>query len=355
MAEAKAHLEARDRGELTGLVATYSVPPGNYTLPDGNNRRYPVRPFAYMAEPPSGVPATANAILNHAGVVQPGNRTVGQVVRVVHGPVPLWGARQGEDVMMTGALAFDIRVFDPGAPLFQHTQTQVVLQPGDPGWRGYPTDPPVLGAYLHDNNMGSGAIGTNVGPNAVFPYLGQGAYVDMGYGYDKRWDAISGNNIRATLPAPKYAPAFASASPPWFFELRELPDVLRRPLSPGYAVYDTWSFHYENNGVNEDNDEVANGAWSAAGSGGTPSIDEGTNGLDDFGHYVNPTIDPVVNPPWKTMSPPAVLLGVDDNGERETAPPYDRPLRGLQVLIRVYEPDSRAIRQVRVNQHFMPE
>ena len=49
------------------------------------------------------------------------------------------------------------------------------------------------------------------------------------------------------------------------------------------------------------------------------------------------------------------VLGVDDIGERETVPPYDRPLRGIQVLVRVYEPDSRAIRQVRVNQHFMPE
>ena len=48
-------------------------------------------------------------------------------------------------------------------------------------------------------------------------------------------------------------------------------------------------------------------------------------------------------------------LGPDDVGERETAPPYDKPLRGAQVLVRGYELDSRAIRQVRVSQHFMPE
>ena len=53
---------------------------------------------------------------------------------------------------------------------------------------------------------------------------------------------------------------------------------------------------------------------------------------------------------WITMA-----LGVDDVGERETTPPYDKPLRGMQVIIRTYEHDSRAIRQVRVNQHFMPE
>ncbi|HEX2477537.1 MAG TPA: hypothetical protein VHK01_22465, partial [Lacipirellulaceae bacterium] len=70
----------------------------------------------------------------------------------------------------------------------------------------------------------------------------------------------------------------------------------------------------------------------------------GTNGLEDFGHYLD---NGVVVQDHR--------LGVDDVGERETAPPYDRPLRGVQVLMRVYEPDSRAIRQVRVNQHFMAE
>jgi hypothetical protein len=63
--------------------------------------------------------------------------------------------------------------------------------------------------------------------------------------------------------------------------------------------------------------------------------------LEDSGHYRDDWDD--------------IRLGVDDVGERETVPPYDKPLRGVQVLIRTYEPDSRAIRQVRVNQHFMPE
>ena len=31
-----------------------------------------------------------------------------------------------------------------------------------------------------------------------------------------------------------------------------LADAANSQLAPGYAVYDTWSFHYENNGVNED-------------------------------------------------------------------------------------------------------
>jgi hypothetical protein len=175
--------------------------------------------------------------------------------------------------------------------------------------------------------------------------MGQGAFVDMGYGYDKRWGNVGGT---AMLVAPRYTTAFASESPPWFFEPRELPDIYisSRPVnqswlsqrSPGYSVYDTWSFHYENNGVNEDQLRSDGSAWQLVDN----SVDEGTNGMDDMGSYSD----------GYTTAP---RLGVDDTGERETVPPYDRPLRGLQVLMRVYEPDSRAIRQVRVNQHFMPE
>jgi hypothetical protein len=76
--------------------------------------------------------------------------------------------------------------------------------------------------------------------------------------------------------------------------------------------------HYENDGLDENN---ANG------------IDEGTNGLDDAG------------------APGAV----DDPAEYETLPPYPHRLRGLQVKIRVYEPDSRQIREVTVVQDFLPQ
>ena len=129
---------------------------------------------------------------------------------------------------------------------------------------------------------------------------------------------------------------------------RGLSDVYSNLLAPGYSVYDTWSFHYENNGVNEDTDELESGFWQRedGDAAGSPQIDEGTNGFDDPGVY------------WVTGTSAYVTErrhGPDDVGEYETTPPYDKPLRGLQVLIRTYEPDSRAIRQVRVNQHFLPE
>ena len=77
-------------------------------------------------------------------------------------------------------------------------------------------------------------------------------------------------------------------------------------------------------------------------------VDEGTNGLDDVGSYADGFVA-------STAIPINPRLGPDDVGERETVPPYDKPLRGLQVLLRLYERDSRQVRQVSVNQHLVPE
>ena len=82
-------------------------------------------------------------------------------------------------------------------------------------------------------------------------------------------------------------------------------------------TYDTWSFHYEHDGQDQNGNSV---------------VDEGVNSVDDDGNF-----------------------GVDDIGERETSPPYPVPLRGLQIRLRVYEPDSQTVRQVTVAADFVSE
>jgi prepilin-type N-terminal cleavage/methylation domain-containing protein len=326
-AQATAHINS-------GAAVAYSIDaPANYTDP---MRQYKVRPFAFVNDQ-SSVPATAQAILNDDGAV----------VRVVHGPVPLWGARHGEDVQLTNVLAFDVRAFDPGAPIFRHLErapdrtvtNETTLTPNDPGW---------VAAFTSGDNTASGAslIGKNNANNdVVFPFVGQGAYVNLGYEFGL--PGFPNNKVAFNTTAPS---DFSSAAQPWFFKARDLRDVFDRQLAPGFSVYDTWSFHYENNGVNDDNDGTLNNNGAITHqvplTTGVASIDEGTNGLDDFGHYYNATTN---------MVETAARLGVDDIGERETIPPYDKPLRGAQVSIRAYERDSRVIRQMRVNQHFMPE
>jgi len=46
---------------------------------------------------------------------------------------------------------------------------------------------------------------------------------------------------------------------------------------------------------------------------------------------------------------------VDDDSEKTNPPPYPVPLRGIQVKIRVFEPDSKQIREVTVVQDFLPQ
>jgi type II secretory pathway pseudopilin PulG len=236
---------------LNNFVNAYRV--------DNSGGAYASRPFCYLE---GGSPATARAILNDDG----------GVVHVVRGLAPLWGKRRGEDVMLTDALAFDLRLFDPGAPLFLEPSTETVLAPSDIGW-----------APAAANMM---------------PLVGQGAYVDAGYGL----------NVVVSGPTPVA---------PWFAEPRWTPDRVGNPLAPGYSLYDTWSFHYEHNGWNEAGDNL---------------VDEGTNGFDDDLAY-----------------------GVDDVDERETMAPYDRPLRAMQVKLRIFELDTQQIREVTVGQHFVSE
>jgi hypothetical protein len=67
---------------------------------------------------------------------------------------PLLQERQGEDIMLRNALAFDVRVYDPQAPL--RLNNSIVVAPGDPGWSAgtAPTDNPV-GAFVDLNYNGA--------------------------------------------------------------------------------------------------------------------------------------------------------------------------------------------------------
>jgi len=181
-------------------------------------------------------------------------------------------ARQGEDVVLTNVLAFDVRVFDPAAPVALSASGNTAIVPGDlPALPGTP--------------------------------VASGCYVDLGNG-------VTGNSLLA-IASGTITPRFAG-----FGQQRsELvgSTTFRR-------TYDTWSTHYEANGIDEDN-----AVDSSAGA------DQAINGLDDNNDGV-----------------------IDDPGEFETSPPYPFPLRGIEVRIRCYEPSSRQVRQVTVRHTFVP-
>lgn len=77
------------------------------------------------------------------------------------------------------------------------------------------------------------------------------------------------------------------------------------------AVYDTGSNHYEQDGIDQFNDGV---------------FDISMDGIDNDGNGV-----------------------IDEYNERETTPPYPFALRSIQIKIRVFELDSRLVREVTVS------
>jgi hypothetical protein len=175
--------------------------------------------------------------------------------------------RQGEDLLLTNVIGFDVRVFDPYAEM--KLLNGMVVTPGDPLYTsGSATNPRTFGAY-----------------------------VDLGANVSTATTAIGTPTLSGSMQA-------------------------KSGLNGGVKinmVYDTWSLHYEFNGIDDDN----NG-----------DVDEGSDGEDH---------------------PTKGILGiVDDDGERETAPPYPQALRGIEVRIRCYEPSSRQVRQVTVRHTFVP-
>jgi hypothetical protein len=136
----------------------------------------------------------------------------------------LTGAREGEDLVLTNVLAFDVRVFNPG----------------------------------------------------LATAAGSAAYADLGGAMHAKVAAKLGGS--------------------------------------GTVTYDTWSMHYEFNGIDDD---------------GSNGVDQGTNGIDDNGDNV-----------------------VDDLEEFETAPPYGVPLRGVEIRIRCIEPTSQEVRQITIQHSF---
>ncbi|QDV79960.1 PilW family protein [Botrimarina mediterranea] len=305
---------------LGGGYAVVAYEPSD-TETTSMDRVYGARPFA-LVNYSTASPCTARAVLNE----------VNQVVHVTRGLVPLGGSRRGEDVMMTDALAFDLKVYDPGAPIYRIASGTdfLIVGPNDPAWPA---------AILTDAN-GPAANGDV----AIDTFESQGAYVDLGYG--KRSPAF-GVSQRYTgdplLPVGALNLVAPIAPQFWrdgFVRLPSQPTSTAAPLTTLYANYDTWSWHYENDGINQDRD---------SGPNGRPTVDEGANGLDD----PDPTI--AGDPRLVDNAADIALYGPDDFAERETRPPYDAALRGLQVSLRAYERDSRQIREVRVKESFVPE
>jgi type II secretory pathway pseudopilin PulG len=198
--------------------------------------------------------------------------------------------REGDEVVLTNVLSADVQVFDPTAEV-RVTGNGVPLEPSDPGYFSAPSN---------TNNP-------------------RGAYMDLG---DTRVAGAQFGNMSSFASNRSLLAANTASTPP----------IL-------YSTYDTWSFHYEHDGIRQPTHLVPEMPRTWRRGSGDP--DPGTNGLDD-------------NDATK-ISGGTAYPGVDDISERETSPPYPYPLRGLRVKIRVYEPSSKQVRETTVVESFVPE
>lgn len=226
--------------------------------------------------------------------------------------LPLLLQTAGSDVVANDVTGFDVRVWSPDANVRQANPLMteaVLIQPGD---AGYSINPPPLPPVVSNDTSYA---------------VGYGAFVDLGYGKDLESPAeFPYESEYTSLPAQPpstrnvlTAPQFSTTPNP--NSLLDYPMPV--PIPGRQRVYDTFSTHYETNGVDDDQDGL---------------IDEGTDGLD-----TNPP-----DPPG-----PAAGNGVDDVGEREVEPPYPFAVRGIKVTFRTVHRETAQMHQTSVVQSYV--
>lgn len=340
-----------------GSVVSYQPGAGQSSADlTSTDRVYAARPLVRFLST-TDTPATARAVLDEDG----------HIVHLTRGLAPLSGARRGDDVMMTDALGFDIRVFDPGAPTYAYypgadktVRADQMIRPGDPAWaRAFAEDVP---SWLGNNYNESDVPGDLVAANEPLVWQRSGAYVDLGYGSSfivpstgqipigSRFVPLAGDRDGRVASG-----NFASLR---FFDDGRVRLSANESVTSLYAIYDTWSSHYESNGINEDLD-VLRTTYTLEDPERVVEIsmvDEGSNGIDDPNPADRGDLRIAeVSKPANQGADDRSFYGPDDPAERETRPPYDTALRGVQVALRVYERDSRQIREVKVRESFVPE
>jgi hypothetical protein len=293
-----------DQNDISIRLEGATVVPN--TLGDLTKRenRFAHYPRATTPGPPvdSGFPYDLNNAIPGSPANRPNNLTNNPSLLIQKGNsallVPLAGDRLGDDVLMTNVLAFDVQVYDPNIPLRQ-SGAGTILTPTDPGF----------------------STGTAVTGNP----MAAGAFVDLGYndgGAPAPAPLFSSNARRDILTGLASVTNVLAPTLPSVQALNLNTGLQLNPLPPatltGPFTYDTWSLHYENDGL------IQNTANATA--------DLGTNGIDDDSNGI-----------------------VDDTGEYETHPPFPSALRGIRVIIRAYEPSSQQVREVSVEQDFLPE
>ncbi|MFO0924797.1 MAG: hypothetical protein U0905_20205 [Pirellulales bacterium] len=235
-------------------------------------------------------------------------------------------SRLGEDILMSGGLAFDIRLFDPAAPRMFHPGVDAA--PGNVGIdddsNGTGDDATEYGATNSDDVLLSpGDPGYALG----MAIADRGSYVDLAFGF-RDW---------AAKPAFHGVTPFSGENPldRNLFSPGILNSGVVRTAAP-FAFqprYDSWTDIYE-----MDEYDQSSGYWH--GSSGAPAplaqspafIPRLSNGADDNGNGI-----------------------IDDEGELDTRPPFALPLSSIRISIRAEDKGTGSVQQTTVVHEFLSQ
>lgn len=178
----------------------------------------------------------------------------------------------GDDIIISDVVGFDLQIFSPDTPVMATAAEGMVMEPDDVPY----------------NNAAIAKVQVEAG-----------AFVDLAY--NRVPFGTPGQPAFATLPTGKSGLQYTD------------PLLLKE-----FYVYDTYSTHYETDGLDTNLDGTL--------------IDEGTDGIDNDG-----------------------VNGVDDNAERETLPPYPDRALGFKAVVRVVERNTKQVRQTEIVSSFVPQ
>lgn len=254
------------------------------------------------------------------------------------------GDRLGEDLLATDLLAFDVKGFDEGVPLLLHRgangtddagaagSDDLVLSPNDPGY-----------AQLLRSDR------------AYVPStVGTGEFVDLAWGYKTYQRVrISGGSLATNANVTTQLSALSAVGGGVTNSTINSGTILSRISDAAIFVFqprfDTWSTHYEGDGILQAEVTTLRGVVRINGEDAL----YGTTGSDDLGNLRETWRQNAIDAGTDGIDNPGSLLGVDDSSEFETSAPYNVPLRGVQITVRMEDPRSRQVRQMTVTREFV--
>ncbi|MCG8648465.1 MAG: hypothetical protein MI861_01450, partial [Pirellulales bacterium] len=363
---------------------TFAGPISSVTLSDGSTPQgcsMPILalspPTKFLARGPTAPSTTATSVLINGGDTTP----VGHLTMVGHlrPEFALGGIREGEDIVSSNALAFDVQVFDPGAPVF------ITVGPdGQPGVALVDDDGDGSADTLHSSTVPDldelGALDSDdqvVTPNDPFFYtavrsgsgvgapISRGAFVDLGYVQQV------GGNVRHHLAADSVLPAYYSllTSPFSGATLTRSPiadtDMAIGLQRSGRIVigsgppsgvtnfvqytFDSWTNAYEHDGLNQVRTSLA-----PDNNGFNGSDAQSTFWMFNEGSGVVPTPSNPAPTANGTDAPDPIkgAVIVDGSFQSDVAPPVNVPLRSLRVVFRNYDAGTRQIDQLELIEDF---